>query len=170
MSNSPRLFALDQNFPTPIVDVLQEYMEEAELIPLSAIDERLTTLDDWQVLHALHHHQRPWDGLVTTDSSMAQQSKELSLLCQTGLTLVVAMGAGHDPIMATGLLFTQLPGICKRTDPSIAQLWELRTTQRPHTDPWEKMTLLGERAGKEASHLYAEAKLSPQEFAQDPLT
>lgn len=169
MSVDPRLFALDQNFPTPIVDVLQEFTEEAELIPLNGIDERLTTLEDWAVLHALHRHDRPWDGLVTTDSSMVLQTEALSLLCQTKLTLVVALGAGHDPILATGLLFAHLPGICKRTTPEVAQLWELRAVQRAHTDPWRKLEALAERRGEHATQLYKLGKLSTEDFDRDPL-
>ena len=30
-----RLFALDQNFPQPIVDALTEYIIEAELVPIA---------------------------------------------------------------------------------------------------------------------------------------
>ena len=55
-----RLFALDQNFPQPIVDALAEYIIEAELVPIGDVDERLATLDDWEVMLALHHHERPW--------------------------------------------------------------------------------------------------------------
>jgi hypothetical protein len=51
-----RLFALDQNFPLPIVEVLSEFMAEAELVPIAEIDPRLADLDDWEVLLALHHH------------------------------------------------------------------------------------------------------------------
>jgi len=98
-----RLFVLDHNFPQPIVEVLSEYMMEAELVALDAIDPRMTELDDGQVLLALHHDDRPWDGLITTDSSMVQLPRELAVLMQTKLTLVIADEAGHDPLKATGL-------------------------------------------------------------------
>jgi hypothetical protein len=39
----PRLFALDQNFPRPIIEVLVEYQADAELVPLSAIDPALSS-------------------------------------------------------------------------------------------------------------------------------
>jgi len=86
-----RLFALDQNFPQPIVKVLQDFQADAELVPLRAIDERMSELDDWRLLLALHHHERPWDGLITTDSSILFQPLELSVLIQTRLTLVVTL-------------------------------------------------------------------------------
>lgn len=110
-----RLFALDQNFPQPIVKVLQDFQADAELVPVSASDARMAELDDWQLLLALHHHERPWDGLITTDSSILFQPLELSVLIQTRLTLVVALEVGHNPVKATGLLFAHLAGICKRT-------------------------------------------------------
>jgi hypothetical protein len=51
----PRRFALDQNFPEPIVDGLVDWLaSDAELMPIRRIDERLATLDDWEVLQALH--------------------------------------------------------------------------------------------------------------------
>jgi hypothetical protein len=73
-----RLFALDQNFPQPIVSALSEFMVEAELVALADIDERLIDLDDWQVLLALHHHERSWDGLLTTDTGMLSLPRELA--------------------------------------------------------------------------------------------
>ena len=61
-----RLFALDQNFPQPIVAMLQDYMSEAELVPIGEIDPRLIAdIYDWQILLALHLDPRPWDGLIT---------------------------------------------------------------------------------------------------------
>ena len=72
----PRLFALDENFPEPIVDMLAPFLVEAELVPLDRIDPRLPEMDDWELLLALHHHGREWDGLITTDSSMLKQPRE----------------------------------------------------------------------------------------------
>ncbi len=67
----PRLFALDRNFPQPIVDVLSDVQADATLVSLDRIDKHISTLDDWELLLALHHHTDPWDGLITTDSSRA---------------------------------------------------------------------------------------------------
>ena len=71
-----RLFALDQGFPLPIVSVLRDYQADAELVSFGEIDSRLPDLEDWEVLMALHHHTRPWDGLITTDDSMLNQAPE----------------------------------------------------------------------------------------------
>ena len=98
----PRQFALDHNFPQPIVDVVAPFLVEAELVPLQRIDTRMTELDDWEVLLALHADHRPWDGLITTDSGMLALPKELAVLLQTKLTLVVAEAAGHGPAEGDG--------------------------------------------------------------------
>ncbi len=42
------------------------------------------------------------------------------------------MEAGHDMLKATGHVFAYLPDILGRTDPSIAQLWELQAANRRH--------------------------------------
>jgi len=49
---------------------------------------------------ALHQHKRPWDGLITTDSSMLNQAPELAALLRTKLTLVVATESGYNPVRA----------------------------------------------------------------------
>lgn len=63
-----RLFALDQGFPQPLVDAAAPYFVDVELVPIRRIDTRLGELDDWEVLLALHHHERAFDGLITTAS------------------------------------------------------------------------------------------------------
>jgi hypothetical protein len=99
-----RLFALDQGFPLPIVDSLREWFEaEADMVPLSDVDARLTSeVEDWEIFLALHHHPEPWDGLITTDSGMLSLPRELAALMQTKLTLVDCLAVGHDPVRATG--------------------------------------------------------------------
>jgi hypothetical protein len=164
-----RLFALDQNFPQPIVDALAEYIVEAELVPLARVHERLATLEDWEVLLALHHHGRGWDGLITTDANMLALPRELAVLMQTKLTLVVSKESGHDPIKATGLLLAYLPGICQQTQPGKPQVWTLRAVQRAADEPWEKMEQLARRHATTAAKLYATNKLSSKEMQHDPL-
>lgn len=101
------------------------------------IDARMSDLEDWELLLALHHHAEPWDGLITTDSSMLAQGPELAALIQTKLTLVVTMEAGHNPVKASGLLFAYLAGICQRTRPDQPQVWRLSAVNRPHVEPWD---------------------------------
>ena len=164
-----RLFALDRNFPQPIVDVLADFQADAKLVSLDAIDPRLSTLDDWELLLALHHHEEPWDGLITTDSSMLAQGPELAALIQTKLTLVVTMESGHNPVKASGLLFAYLAGICQRTTPEQAQVWRLNAANRTHEKPWDLLVRFAAHNGREANDLWAEVRLRPAALAHDPL-
>lgn len=165
----PRLFALDHNFPQPIVEALVDFQVEADLVRIDGIDPRMPDFDDWQLLLALHHHHQPWDGLITTDSSMLRQPRELAVLIQTRLTLVVALASGHDPVKASGLLFAYLAGICKRTDPSRPQVWRLNAVDRAADDAWSILRQVAEHQNREATALWEEARLGDAEFAIDPL-
>ena len=161
----PRL-ALDQNFPTPIVEVLRDYLVEVELASVRDIDSRMSTLDDWELLLAVKHSG--WDALVTTDSSMLKLPREMSVLLQTRLTLIVADDAGHDPVKATGVLLAHLPNIIKRWRPDASQLWVLRASHRPSEDPWDRLTKLAEREGKSAKALYEAYRLPPEQLRRSP--
>ena len=163
------LFALDQNFPTPIVDALADSIPEAELVPIASIDHRLARVDDDKVLHSLHADARPWAGLVTNDASMLNIVAVIAMLIHTKLTLVVADAAGHDPIRATGLLLTHLPWICEQVDPNTPQLWHLRASHKPHRDPWEEMKDLARKAGTTTSQLFRRHRLSAADLRVSPL-
>jgi hypothetical protein len=165
----PLLFALDQNFPRPIVEVLVEYQAAAELVPLPSIDAALAELDDWEVLLALHHHREQWDGLITTDTSILNQPRELAVLIQTRLTLVAVREAGHNPVKATGLLFAYLPGICKRVRADRAQIWTPAAADRPHHEPWQALERVAAHRHENTSEMFEAHRLSPDELARDPL-
>jgi hypothetical protein len=165
----PRLFALDQNFPEPIVAALNDYILEAELVPVRHIDTQLAEIDDWELLLALHHHRRAWDGLITTDSGMLSQSRELAVVRQANLSLVVAREAGHDPIKATGLLFTHLAWICRESRPDRPQIWSLVANNRPGHDPWEFFERIARHTNRTADDVWSEGRLTVAEFARDPL-
>jgi hypothetical protein len=166
----PRLFALDQNFPEPIVAALDNFIPEAELVPLRAIDPMLVEdIEDWQILLALHHHARDWDGLITTDSGILNLPREMVVIRQTLLTLVVAEAAGHDPIRATGLLFTHLSWICRETRPDQAQVWSLRARNRPALDPDDFLDRIADHQNRNRDEVWREARLTAAELAVDRL-
>ncbi|MGZ4777663.1 MAG: hypothetical protein ACXV5L_00580 [Thermoanaerobaculia bacterium] len=164
-----RLFALDQNFPQPIVAVLANYIPEAELVPIGDINPRMSRLEDWEVLLALYNDRRPWGGLITNDASMLSLPREMSVLIQTKLTLVVAEATGHDPIKATGLVLAHLPSICERTTRDVPQVWHLRTAARPHDDPWDRLKDIAKRSGGTAKQQFNDHKLSDDELTTSPL-
>ena len=165
----PRLFALDHNFPDPIVSVLSDFQADAELVRIDAIDARMADLDDWELLLALHHHGRPWDGLITTDSSMLNQGPELAALIQTRLTLVVAKEAGHNPVKASGLLFAYLEGICQRTRVDQPQVWTLSAANRAAREPWDFVKQFAEHNHRGTDDVWREFKLTATQLAADPL-
>ncbi|MHB1571857.1 MAG: hypothetical protein ACYC0H_22000 [Solirubrobacteraceae bacterium] len=166
----PRLFALDHNFPDPIVSVLSDFQADAELVRVDRIDPRMPDLDDWELLLALHHHASPWDGLITTDSSMLNQAPELAALIQTKLTLVVAIESGHNPVKASGLLFAYLGGICKRTQPDAPQVWTLNAASNPHREPWDFLKRVAAHNNRDVDDVWAECRLTPAQLAHDPLS
>jgi hypothetical protein len=61
-------FALDQNFPAPVLAAFAVMLPNVDLVPLIKIDDALTDVDDWELFVALHRHAEHWDGLVTEKS------------------------------------------------------------------------------------------------------
>jgi hypothetical protein len=167
----PRLFALDQGFPQPIVEALADYLaSDALLVPVAAIDQRLTDMEDWELLLSLHHHPKPWDGLVSTDDNMLTQARELATLMETRLTLFVCRAAGHDPVRATGLLLTNLSGICAQTTPGTPQVWRLGGgAQRAAENPWDYFTRAADKRNVSVGELRGEEWPSRAELKRDPL-
>ncbi|MBA3420891.1 MAG: hypothetical protein H0U12_03195 [Thermoleophilaceae bacterium] len=167
----PRRFALDQNFPQPVLDTLEEYLRaEAELVPLARIDPRLVEgVDDWQIVLSLHQ-RGGWDGLITTDTGMLSLPRELAVLMQTKLTLVVAEEAGHDPLRATGLVLLHLPNVCRQTTSVKPQIWRLRAPRgQRHIEPWAELERVADHQNDDARSLYTRGKLSTADLARDPL-
>jgi hypothetical protein len=165
-----RLFALDQGFPQPIVEALSPWITEAELVPIREIDRRLAAdMDDWEVLLALHLHERPWDGLITTDSSILNLPREMSVLRQTNLTLVAAHDSGHDPLKASGLLLAHLPWICSATTPDRGQYWKLSTRNQPAKDPWEALERIADHQNLDVEYVWRESRLTRVQMATNPL-
>ncbi len=164
------LFALDHNYPLPILSALAEYIPEAELVPLSEIDPRLPLLEDWEVLVALRRHPRPWAGLITNDADFLTSPRELAALIQTGLAVVVAEAAGHDPIKATGLLLTHLQSVCRRLDRGRSQIWRLTAAERRPDDPRAVFAGVAKRRKRSVDDLYSEHKLSRDELETNPLS
>jgi hypothetical protein len=130
-----RLFALDQNFPEPIVDALKMAMDCADLVPVREINADMPKLEDWELLVRLRQHDREWDGLITCDADMLNESRTMAALHRTGLTLVIADGQGHNPVRATGLVLFHLDHVCKETVRNRPQVWILRAVQKPPESP-----------------------------------
>jgi hypothetical protein len=150
-----RLFALDHNFPEPVLAAFAQVLPMVELVPIRAIDASWARLDDWELLLALRQHVRPWDGLITNDDAMLSLAKEMTLLSQTGLTLVVAKGEGHNPIRAVGALLCHLPHICHHTTPEHAQIWTLRVAQKNHEEVQVHLDKIAQKGGTTVAKIVA---------------
>ena len=158
-------FALDHNFPAPVLAAFSVLMPQVELVPLAQIAGELARLDDWEVFLALHRH-RAWDGLVTNDDKLLALPKEMTVLSQTNLTLVVAVGEGHNPIRAVGVLLCHLGFICHHTKRDRPQIWRLEVRQRAYDAPVKYLTAIAEKQKTTAQHLFEVHKLPPKAFAE----
>lgn len=159
-------FAMDHNFPQPLVKALGSYFAEAELVAIQDIDSRLPELDDWALLLALHQ-AGGWAGLITCDANILKLPRELAVLLQTKQALVIAEAAGHDPLKATGLLLTHLPSVCKRLSLGTAQLWRLSAVEKRPEDPWSALKRL--TGSGTTTELYNANKLTDAELRASPL-
>lgn len=116
--------ALDHYFPIPIVRAMSDAVVEAELSPVSEIDSRFVRLDDATLVHALA--RRGWSAMVTCDANMLALPSVLARILQTRMTVVAALGQGHDPVASTGLVLAHLPHIVARHREDTPQVWRLR--------------------------------------------
>lgn len=163
------LFALDHNYPMPIVEKAKPYLRDVELVPIAEIDPRLPELEDWELLLALYHHTREWDGMVSNDTSMLDQERELAVLGYTHLTLVAPVAAGHDPIRSTGLVLAHIEDIASRTSPRKPQVWRLpgRTGGGHHPDQF--LEKLAKKVGADPMDLRKQAMPTRSTLERSPL-
>lgn len=159
-----RLFALDHNFPQPVLGTLADVLPHVELVPVREIDPSFADLPDWQLLRELHRDARRWDGLITNDEAMLSLPREMTVLQQTGLTLVVAKGEGHSPIRAVGVLLCHLSHVCHHTKPGVAQIWKLRVAQKNHEPVSDYLEDIAKRLGISVERVVAEHKLAAGEL------
>lgn len=125
--------ALDQNFPTPLMRALADYLPgELELESLRRIDARLSELDDRTLFLALHH--LGWQGLVTNNYKMLDVPAELAAIVRTQAVVVAVEGLGHDPLRAVGALLLELPGLPSRVRPRRSNVFRLAYRRRPPED------------------------------------
>lgn len=130
-----------------------------ELIPIGDLEPTFADLQDWELLRDLRRHHRSWDGLITNDDSMLSLAKEMTVLSQTGLTLVVAKGQGHNPIRAVGVLLCHLPFICHHTQPGVAQIWTLKVAQKAAEPVADYLDRIAGRTSTTVDRLVAANKL-----------
>ena len=103
--------------------------------------------DDWQVLDALSR-RGDVDGFITNDAKILHLAREMVVLSETHLTLVVTDRVGHDPIRATGLVMLYLGHIVHRLShrPHRPQIFTLRPVDlgRYQSSPAEQINRLAD--------------------------
>jgi hypothetical protein len=159
--------ALDQNFPAPIVRALQSYIPGVQLTPVGDIDARLPIADDWQLLLALS--QKGYDGLVTQDARMLNLAKELIVIEQTRLKVIVIEATGHQPVAATGILLAHLDGLRAQADPRRAQVWRLRVKLGQPDAPGDLLNRVAAHSNTSPAFLRRDHAPSTAEMSGDPL-
>jgi hypothetical protein len=99
----PLRLALDQNFPTPLIEVVRQYLPaDLQLTILHRIDPALSELSDRELFIALN--QLDLDGLITNNYKMLDVPEELAAIVAAKAVVVAVEGLGHDPIRAVGAL------------------------------------------------------------------
>lgn len=161
--------ALDQNFPTPLIKAAKPWLGAIELRHTFEIDPRLSVMDDWELLIALLHHPDGYAGVVTSDGRMLGQARELAALQQTGLSLVVAEGSGHDPVKATGLVLTHITHIAGQIAKKKSQIWALGSHAPRPKGPRDYLGIIASRGGKSIDQAFNEARVDEATLRRNPL-
>ena len=100
--------ALDQNFPTPLINAVRGYLPaDLEIQSLRQIDPRLSELDDRALLIAVH--QLGWYGLITNNYKMLAVPTEIAAIVKTNAIVIAVEGLGHDPLRAVGACCSNCP-------------------------------------------------------------
>ena len=164
----PVRLALDQNFPTPILAALSDFIVDIELIAIRKIDPRLSTLDDRKLVVALS--QLGFAGLVTNNYKMLKNPKELAAIVATKLTVFAIEGVGDDPIRATGALLLDLPGALTKIDSRRAQVFWMRPRNPLPQDPLELFQRAAKHQNRDATALMSELAVSKDELLKPVLS
>lgn len=152
-------FVLDQNFPMQTVGL--PWPPNVRLTRLVEIDPELThDHDDWEVFRALGQ-RGSIDGFITNDANILNAAREMVVLSQTRLVLIVTDGVGHDALRATGLIMTYLSQI-------VAQLNAL-TTRRPLIYTLKPTNTVADAIDKQIAKLAQRERLTWKELVNREL-
>lgn len=157
---------LDQSVPTPVVNGLGRFLPEVELVPLRRIDNRLSALDDRELVLALY--QLGWTGLVTTSARMLRVPDLLAALLRTGVTLLVVEDVEDDPLSAVGALLLGLPTVRRwlagATRGKPPEVFRLGPRKPGRVKVLDLLTEVAHRQDRDVRDLYGEVAVSEDEL------
>lgn len=106
---------LDQNFPSPIVD-LSSVDATVDVVSLDSFDRRLTRprTPDWLIY--LRAVEGGFDAVVTRDTSQLDEAEEMVALDDSGMNVITWRHAVEDPIQEWGQLLAYLPLVKRRLE------------------------------------------------------
>jgi len=122
-------FALDENFPQPILrEAINKYVLGIEIVLLVDLDPALLgAYQDHELIANLA--KRGVEGLITCDDNMVFRSEVLDAMEQARFSVVTCRRVGDDPVRASGLLLVHLPDVAKRHERRQPQIWRLGTSE-----------------------------------------
>ena len=164
----PLRLALDQNFPTPLINAVRGYLPvDIEVLSLREIDPRLSDLDDRPLFIALHQLGR--DGLITNNYKMLDVPTEIAAIVKTKAVVIAIEGLGHDPLRAVGALLLELPGLTNRIRPRTSIVFRLAYRHRPPEDAWSYFQRAAQRIDREPASLWKRVGVTDAELAESVL-
>lgn len=163
-SRRPR-FALDQGFPDS--SLVRTPLPDLELVPLRVLHPDLTANhEDWQVLQQLRA-RGDVDGFVTLDAKMLRLEKEMVVLEQTRMTLVVLQDLDNDPFAAGALLVAISGRLARAFDRRQPQVFLVRLPRLVVEKPQRRLEAVSKQGGRTLSQMRKAGRLSPTELYSD---
>jgi hypothetical protein len=164
----PLRLALDQNFPTPLINAIRDYLPaDLEVRSLREIDPRLSDLEDRPLFIALH--QLGWSGLITNIYKMLDVPSEIAAIVKTKAIVIAVDGLGHDPLRAVGALLLELPGLPDRIRPRTSNVFRLAYRRRLPGEAWNYFQRAAQRLDQEPSNLWRRVGVTDAELAEPVL-
>jgi hypothetical protein len=161
--DQPLKLALDQNFPTSLVNAIVDFLpRDIQVASVHRIDRRLSDLDDRPLFLALHH--LGWGGLVTNNYKMLDIATEVAAIVRTQAVVVAVEGLGHDPLRAAGALLLELPGLRGRLVANRSNVFRLAYRRRPPENGRTYLERIADRQGRSEDDLWREVLVTQEEF------